>query len=97
MAVVFTPYAARQLDELHHYIADQSFESRADAYVERLVSFCQGLDQFPQRGTPRDDILPGLRTTVFARTVIIAYLVDGETILIEGLYGRGRDYEQDIR
>ena len=69
MAVFFTPYAERQLDELHRYIADQSFESRADAYVERLVSFCQGLDQFPQRGTPRDDILPGLRTAVSPQKV----------------------------
>ena len=96
LRVVFTPYAERQLDWLHRYITEHSFETRADAYVARLVTFCQNLVRFPERGTPRDEILVGLRTTVLARRVTIAYLVDGDTIVIEGIYGRGRDYEQDL-
>lgn len=97
MQVVFTPCAVRQIDELHGYVADHSFEDRADTYVARLIEFCEGLRQFPERGTPRDDILPGLRPTVYARRVTVAYLLDGDTVLIEGIYAQGRDYEQDFQ
>ena len=96
MQVIFTPSAERQLDALHRYIADHSFESRADTYVGRLVSFCQALVALPEPGTRRDDILADLRTTVFVRRVTVAYVIDRDTIVIDGVYGRDRDDERDI-
>jgi plasmid stabilization system protein ParE len=47
MRVVFTPLAARNIDELHEYITAHSSEERADGYINRIVVFCNGLETFP--------------------------------------------------
>ena len=94
MQVIFTPLAERQIDDLHRYISLSSgFESRADKYIERIVDYCLGLNLFPERGTPRDDLMPGLRTTGFERRVTIAYVVTTDAMLIEGIYYGGQDFE----
>jgi len=90
--VVFSPLAERHIDTLHHYITTEVSLERADAFVERIVSFCIGLSTFPKRGTPRDDILIGLRTTVFARRVTIAFTVSASAVVIEGVHHGGQDF-----
>ena len=67
-------------------------ESRADAYIARIVAFCTGLATSPMRGQKRDDLWPGLRTTGFERRATIAYVVTANAVLIEGIYG-GQDFE----
>ena len=94
MRVIFTPLAERQIDDLHAYISMRSGEDRADGYVGRIVSFCQGLMTFPDRGARRDDLLPGLRTIGFERRVTIAFMVTAGTVLIEGVFYGGQDFEQ---
>lgn len=93
MRVLFTARAQRQLEHLYGYIATRSGENRADDYVDRIVGFCQGLSTFPQRGTARDDLLPGLRTIGFERRVTIAFLVTTDAVLIEGIFYGGQDLE----
>lgn len=97
MQVIFTPLAERDIDKLHEYIATHSSEERADGYISRIVNFCNGLATFPLRGTQRDDILPGLRVTGFERRVNIAFVVTADTVLIEGIFYGGRDYEAVLR
>lgn len=96
MRVLFTPLGERQLDRLHRYITEQSGEQRADGYVARIITFCENLGMFPERGTKRDDLLPGLRTLGFERRVTIAFMVTGDAVLIEGVYYGGRDFEADF-
>ena len=93
MRVVFTPLAERHLDALHRYIYSRSGEDRADGYIARIVAFCQSLSTFPLRGTPRDDLLTGLRTIGFERRATIAFVVEPDLVLIEGVYYGGQDYE----
>ena len=93
MRVVFTPAAERQIDELHAFITTYSGEARADAYVGRIVDFCNGLMTFPFRGRQREDILPGLRVTGFERRVTIAFVVLAEALIIEGIFYGGQDFE----
>jgi toxin ParE1/3/4 len=95
--VVFTPRAERQLDRLHEYIAFDSNESRADGYIARIVAFCSGLATFPLRGQQRDDLLPGLRTIGFERRATIAFVVTADTVLIEGIFYGGQDFESSFR
>ncbi len=97
MKVVFTPLAERHLDKLHRYITKQSSEERADGYINRIVDFCNGFVNFPQRGKRRDDILPGLRITGFERRVTVAFIVTVEAVVIEGIYYGGREYEAELR
>ena len=93
MRVIFTPLAERQIDKLHEYITDKSGEARADGYIGRIISFCEGFVTFPERGTKRDDLLPGLRVTGFERRVVIALVVTEDAVLIEGIYYGGQDFE----
>ena len=93
MQVIFTPLAERQIDRLHEYISHHSGDARADGFVDRIIVYCEGLGTFPMRGTARDDLLEGLRTTGFERSVIIAFVVTAAAVLIEGIYYGGRDFE----
>jgi toxin ParE1/3/4 len=95
--VIFTPLAERHIDSLHEYISTHASEDRADSYVGRIVTFCNGLATFPLRGTKRDDLLPGLRVTGFERRVSIAFVVTAEAVLIEGIFYGGRDFETLFR
>lgn len=91
--IIFTPLAERQIDNLHNYISAHASEKRADSYVERIITFCQGLATFPLRGTKRDDLLPDLRTIGFERRMVIAFIVAADTVLIEGIFYGGQDFE----
>lgn len=96
MQVKFTPLAERHIDELHRIVTERSgYESRADGYVNRILQFCEGLSDFPHRGNARDDLLPGLRVVGFERRISIAFVVLDETVLIEGIYYGGRNFEAD--
>ncbi|MDX1574616.1 MAG: type II toxin-antitoxin system RelE/ParE family toxin [Kiloniellales bacterium] len=71
--VVFAPEAQADLLQLYQYIAGQSGAARALDYTERIVTHCQSFSEFPERGTLRDDLRPGLRITAFARRVTITF------------------------
>lgn len=65
----------------------------AEQYVARVRQRCRRLGAFPNIGTPRDDLRPGLRTVAFERRAVIAYLVDVDTVVITNVFFGGRDYE----
>jgi toxin ParE1/3/4 len=95
--VIFTPRAELQIDKLHDYITGKASESRADAYVARIVAFCTGLGTFPLRGQQRSDLLSGLRTIGFERRVTVAFVVTTDVVLIEGVFYGGQDFEAAFR
>ncbi len=96
MKLVFAPLAVDQLASLHAYIASASFESRADSYIERIVDRCNALRTFPLQGTPRDDLMEGLRTIGFERRATILFTVSKDTIVIEAVYYGGQNFESDF-
>lgn len=91
--VVFAPEAVDDLRGLYDLIADASLPERALAYVEGLRRYCLGLAEFPERGTRRDAIRPGLRIIGYRRRVTVAFQVTGTTVLILRLLYGGRDLE----
>lgn len=68
----------------------------AERYTDAVIETCEGLARFPLRGTPRDDIRPGLRLTHHKGRVVIAYAVDIEsrTVSILGVFYGGQDHER---
>ena len=76
---------------------DRAGRDAADGYIERIVTFCQGLSTFPLRGKARDDLLPGLRTIGFKRRATIAFMVTTDAVLIEGVFYGGQDFEANFR
>jgi toxin ParE1/3/4 len=67
LSVVFTPKADDQFVEMNRYIAAAKSADVAARYTDAIVDYCQELAAFPDRGSARDDIRPGLRTIGFRR------------------------------
>jgi plasmid stabilization system protein ParE len=61
------------------------------------VSFCESLSTFPLRGTKRDDVRPGLRTTHYKKRTVIAFDVDADVVSIIGIFYGGRDFEAILK
>jgi toxin ParE1/3/4 len=95
--VVFSPRAQRQLQGLFAFLAPRAGSVRARAYVRRVIAACRRLDHFPERGTRRDEIMPGLRTLGFERRVTIAFTIEGNSVIILGVFYGGQDYEAALR
>jgi toxin ParE1/3/4 len=92
--VTFRPQAESDLFGLYRYIAAQSGHAIAGQYIDRIEAACMALETFPERGTRRDDIRPGLRTIGFERRATIAFrIVRREVIIVRIFYG-GRDFER---
>lgn len=91
--VVFSPEAENDLLELYPYIAERTGDVRALAYIERLEQYCKGFEDFPERGTSRDDLFPGLRVVGFERRVSIAFHIHADTVTFDRLLYGGRDLE----
>ncbi|HYW17631.1 MAG TPA: type II toxin-antitoxin system RelE/ParE family toxin [Allosphingosinicella sp.] len=89
--VIFLPHAERRLAAIEAYIAERASQAIAERFVAVLVDRALKLDSFPSRGTPRNDLMQGLRTIVHRRTVTIAYVVDGDEIEVTDFLYRGED------
>jgi plasmid stabilization system protein ParE len=91
--VRFAPHAEDDLAGLFDYIAAAASPEIAGRYVDELIAYCETIATFPDRGTLRDDIRPGLRTTAFRGRVVIAYATIDDAVVILAIYYGGRDYE----
>jgi toxin ParE1/3/4 len=91
--VSFRPGAEADLFALYRYISDRSGPVRAGDYIARIEAACMALATFPERGTKRDDLAPGIRTMGFERRATIAFRVEGDTVRIVRIFYGGRDYE----
>jgi toxin ParE1/3/4 len=95
--VVFAPEARDDLLQLYDYIAARAGPARARAYTERILSYCLGFETFPERGTRRDDLRPGLRVVGFARRVTIAFHINDDIVTIDRVLYAGRDLVRALR
>ncbi|MER8410865.1 type II toxin-antitoxin system RelE/ParE family toxin [Mesorhizobium sp. M1342] len=90
--VVFRPAAQADLFAIYNYIENDSGNRRAGDYVNRIEAACMALSTFPERGTVRDAVGPGVRIVGFERRVFIVFRVNGDTVVIlRVLYGGSED------
>lgn len=94
--IVFTPEAEAQLVELYDYIAAEASPNIAARFTDGIVSYCESLSTFPNRGNRRENIRPGLRVTNYRRRVAIAFHVDANQVNIIGIFYGGQDYESAL-
>jgi toxin ParE1/3/4 len=95
--VTFTPEAEEQLAALFRYIAREASPDTARRYTSAIVTYCEGLANFPLRGVRRDDIRPGLRVTNYKKRTVIAFTVDADRVAIIGVFYGGQDYDESLR
>lgn len=80
--VEFLEPAAADLVAIHAWIEDAAGVDVADAYLARIKAHCIKLADFPHRGTPRDDLIPGARSLSFERRILIFYRVDARVVYV---------------
>jgi toxin ParE1/3/4 len=88
------PDARNDLYALYLWIAEQADDDIAYRYTARIEKHTQTLTQFPARGTPRDDLVAGLRTITYRRRTIITYQIVGHVVEILGIIHGGRDLKK---
>lgn len=95
--LVYLPSAEADLASIYDWLAGVSSPDRAFGYVGRIQAACRSLTDFPHRGSPRDELEPGLRSIPFERRAAIYYRVAGETVEIVRILHAGRDSHREFR
>ena len=80
--VRFSQDATDDLFEIWLHIARDSGAGRADAVEARLRASCLKLANFPNRGSPHEELEPGLRSIPFERRATIYYRIGGDSVEI---------------
>jgi toxin ParE1/3/4 len=94
--VHFRPAARPDLFSLYGFIAPHSGRGRAGHYIDRIEAACQRLATFPERGTRRDDLAPGLRIIGFERRATIMFRIEPDRVeIVRVLYG-GRNIPRAV-
>ena len=89
--IVWRNTAQDDLRGLYFWIADQADFETARSYTKRIEDYVLKLTEFPNRGTPRDDLVAGMRTLTYRRRTVIAYRVADETVEILRVLHGARD------
>ena len=95
--VVLRPGAVADLKSIFLYVAEQAGAETATAYDGRLREACGKLADFPERGTSRDELRPGLRSIPFKRRATIYYVVRPRTVRIVRILQAGRDPRREFK
>lgn len=85
-----TREARQDIDALARYIAERVDQTVALAYLDRLQAFLGRLSAFPERGTVRAEIRPGLRIIGFEGRLAIAFVVKDDEVRILRVLPGGR-------
>ncbi len=88
--IVWTTRAQDQLNALYDWIADRADPDTAFSYVSAIETHMAERAVFPDRGTPRPDLSPGVRTTPYRRRTVIAYRVLPDRVEVLALVHGGQ-------
>jgi toxin ParE1/3/4 len=92
--VTYRETAVADILDVYRWVYEISLDPvTAERFTARLEATCQRIGNVPLGGRPRDDLLTGLRTVPFEKRAVIAYLVEGETVVVTNVFYGGRDYE----
>lgn len=90
--VEFRHAAVEDLRALYLHIAAEAGRERAGAYIGRIEAACLALAIFPERGTVRSHIHPGLHIIGFERSASIGFVVRDDIVDILRILPRGVDF-----
>jgi toxin ParE1/3/4 len=93
-SVRLTQAAERDLKDIFVFVSDQASADVARGYVRRILDHLAGFDLFPERGTLRSEIRPGLRIVGFERRISIAFIVEEKEVVILRLLYAGRQFSE---
>lgn len=89
--VQLSALAIEDLIALHQWVSMEADIPTADGYLAGIEERIAALADFPNRGSPRDDLVAGLRTLTFERRILIAYNVDRKVVTVQRVINAFRD------
>ncbi|MBB4234627.1 type II toxin-antitoxin system RelE/ParE family toxin [Rhizobium esperanzae] len=90
----FTDEAELDLARIYGFVRRKSASSAvARNYVARIKTFVDGFETYPERGSVRDDVRPGLRIVGFERRVSVAFVVESAEVIILRVLYAGQRFE----
>jgi toxin ParE1/3/4 len=89
--LVVSERALDDLVEIQNWVASQAGNEVALADLARIKARFYRLTEYPGIGTPRDDLVQGLRTVSFERRLIIGCRVDEGSVKIDRVVDGARD------
>ena len=93
-AVEYRPAAMENLLEIAAYVFERSQNIKTtEDYLDRIYRRCEKIGDAPSGGVARDDLGPGIRMAVFEKSIVILYVIAGNTVRITNVFFGGRDYE----
>ena len=95
LRVEFRPAAIEDLRALYLHIAAEAGRQRAGDYIGRIEAACLSLATFPERGTVRAHIHPGMRIIGFERRASIGFIVRGDVVHILRILPKGMEFPDD--
>lgn len=93
-SVQLSALAIEDLITLHQWVSVEADQATAESYLVRIEERVATLADFPHRGSPRDDLIAGLRTLTFERRILIAYTVDRTIVTVQRIISASRDLAQ---
>lgn len=91
--VRFSDDALADLGNIFTDLLPKAGERVARDFVGRLEAACLELSTFPERGSIRSHVRPGLRLIGYRRQASIAFVVTDTDVLILRIFRRGADTE----
>lgn len=89
--VIWGEAAIADLRGIFHWTVDHADPEVALRFTQRIEAEAEKLAGFPNRGRPRDEIRPGLRSIPYARSITIFYSVDAREVQIVRVIHARRD------
>lgn len=92
--IIRHPLVQDDLDGIFYYIADFAGPNIGQAIVSKIVDRMESLSDFPQIGTIRSDIHPGLRVIPASEKGVLCFTVDTDlrTVFIVLVSYAGADW-----
>lgn len=93
---MWRPRARDDLLALYDWIAERADPHTAFDWTSGIEERAGSLATFPERGTLRDDLVPGLRTLTYHRRTLIAYRLAGEAVEVLRLIHTAQDWDGSL-
>ncbi|MGO8064388.1 type II toxin-antitoxin system RelE/ParE family toxin [Rhizobium leguminosarum] len=94
-SIRLTDEAELDLASIYSFVRKTSASSVARDYVARIKTFVSGFETYPERGSIRDHVRPGLRIVGFESRVSVAFVVEPTEVVVLRILYAGRRFESD--
>lgn len=94
--IIYTPQTEAELDTIYDHIAAAAGTRVAGDFVDGIITFLEGFETFPARGTIRDFGIPGLRIIGYKHSISVAFVVREDEVVIVGVFRRGQNITDEM-